>query len=108
MDSLVKIGSVLHGLQTVLVPGIIVLQEKGCLLLWPDSGSSNLQLCQLCNVVVRVCDVFISQEIQKNQPFSISIDPHITLFTEGCILIFFFDGDFTCHHSMDCHFDSSS
>jgi len=27
--------------------GVIMLQEKGCLLLWPDSGNSSLQLSQL-------------------------------------------------------------
>jgi len=39
-----KIGNVLHGLQTGMGPGVVVLQEKGCLLLWPDSGNSSLQL----------------------------------------------------------------
>ena len=34
-DSPAKIGSVLHDLQTGMGPGIIMLQEKGCLL-WPD------------------------------------------------------------------------
>jgi hypothetical protein len=38
-DSPVKIENVLHGLQTGMGPGVIVLQEKGCLLLWPDSGN---------------------------------------------------------------------
>jgi len=31
---------------------------------------------------------------------------HITLPVESCILNFFFDGEFICHHSMGCHFDS--
>ena len=43
-NSLAKIDSVLHGLQTGMGPGVIMLQEKGCLLLWPGSGNSSLQL----------------------------------------------------------------
>jgi len=43
-DSPAKIDSVLHGLQTGMGPGLIMLQEKGYLLLWPDSGNSSLQL----------------------------------------------------------------
>lgn len=31
---------------------------------------------------------------------------HITLLTEFCVLNFPFDGEFTCHHSKDCCFDS--
>jgi hypothetical protein len=31
-----------------------MLQEKGCLLLWPDSGNSGVQLSQCCDVAVRV------------------------------------------------------
>jgi len=30
---------------------------------------------------------------------------HITLPTEGSVLNFFLDGELTCHHSMDCHFE---
>ena len=33
---------------------------------------------------------------------------HATLPTDGCILNIFFKGEFTCFHSMDCSFDSSS
>jgi len=47
-------GNVLHGIQTGMGPGIVVLQEKGCLLLWPDSGNSSLQLSQRRDVAVRV------------------------------------------------------
>jgi len=43
-DSPAKIENVLHGLQIGMGPGVIVLQEKCCLLLWPDSGNSSLQL----------------------------------------------------------------
>jgi len=46
LDSPTKIGSVLHSLQTGMGPGIIVLQEKRVVLLWPDSGSLSLQLNQ--------------------------------------------------------------
>jgi len=53
-DSPAKIDNVLHGLQTGMGPGFTVLQEKGCLLLWPDSGNSSLQLSQHRNVLVRV------------------------------------------------------
>jgi len=41
-------------------PRVIVLQEKGCPLLWPDSGSSSTELSQLCNVTVRI-DGFAGQ-----------------------------------------------
>jgi len=43
-DSPAKIDNVFHGLQTGMGPGVIVLQGKGWLLLWPDSGNSSLQL----------------------------------------------------------------
>jgi len=35
-------------------PCVIVLQEKGLLLIWADSGSWSLQLCQCCNEYSRV------------------------------------------------------
>ena len=38
-DSLAKIDNVLYGLQNGMGPGVIVLQEKGCPLLWPDTGN---------------------------------------------------------------------
>jgi len=50
-------GDVLHNLQNGLGPGIVMLQERVCLLLWPESGSSSLQLSQHHNVVVRVDDL---------------------------------------------------
>jgi len=40
--------------QTGMGPGIITLQEKGCLLFWPDSGNLNIQLTLHCSVAVRV------------------------------------------------------
>jgi len=64
--------NVLHGLQTGMGPGIIVLQEKGSLLLRPDSGNSSLQLSQSRDVAVRVDDGLSgSKEIQKDRPFPI-------------------------------------
>ena len=48
-----KIGNVLHSLQTGMGPGIITLWEKGCLLLWPSSGSLSLQLSQCRSIVLR-------------------------------------------------------
>jgi hypothetical protein len=41
-DSPAKIDGVLHRLQTGMGPGVIMLQEKSCLLLWPDCGNSSL------------------------------------------------------------------
>jgi len=73
-DSPAKIDSVLHGLQTGMGPGVIVLQEKGCLLLWPDSGNLSLQLSQHCDVAVRVGGLSGFKEIQKCHPFPISKD----------------------------------
>ena len=45
-------------------------KKKGCLLLWPDSGSLSLQLRQNHDVAGRV-RLFRFQEIQKNHPFPI-------------------------------------
>jgi len=59
------------GLQTGVEPGVIVLQEKGCLLLWPDSGNSSLQLSQRRDVAVRADDLSGFKEIQKDHPFLI-------------------------------------
>jgi hypothetical protein len=53
-DSPAKLGNMLHGLQAGMRPGVIVLQENGCLLLWPDSANSALQLSQNRDVAVRV------------------------------------------------------
>ena len=72
--SLAKLDNVLHGLQTGMGPGVIVLQEKGCLLLWPDSGNSSLQLSQRRNVAVRDDGLSGFKEIQKDHPFPIPKD----------------------------------
>lgn len=52
------ISNVLHGLQTGMGPGVIVLQEKGCLYLCP--ASLNLQLSQCCYAEVRVDSLLFS------------------------------------------------
>jgi hypothetical protein len=48
-----KFCNVLYGLETAMVPGVIVLQEKGCLL-WSDSGNSGLRPSQRRDIAVRV------------------------------------------------------
>ena len=73
-NSPAKIDSVLYGLQTGMGPGIIVLLEKGCLLLWPDSGNSRLQLSHCRDVSVRVDGLFGFKKIQKDHPFPIPKD----------------------------------
>ena len=70
-DSAAKTDDVLHGLQTITRPGFIMLQEKGCLLLWPDSESLSLHLSLHYSVAVRVDGLSGFQEIQKDNPFPI-------------------------------------
>jgi len=65
---------VLHGLETGMGPGVVMLQEKGCLPLWPDSGNSSLQLSQRHDVAVRVDGLSRFKEIQKDRPFPIPKD----------------------------------
>jgi hypothetical protein len=55
-------------------PGVIMLQEKGYLLLWPDSGNWGLQLSQRRNVAVRVDGLSGFQEIQEDHFFPIPKD----------------------------------
>jgi len=69
-----KIDIVLHSLQIGMGPGVVVLQEKGRLLLWPDSGNSSLQLRQSCDVAVKVDGLSRFKEIQKDHPFPIPKD----------------------------------
>jgi len=89
--------------------GVIVLQEEGCLLLWPDSESSSLQLSQHCDVAITVDGLFRFQENQVGgSPLSYPKRTHFTLPTEACILKFSFDREFTYHDSMDCHLNYSS
>jgi len=64
-------------LQTGTGAGIVALQEKGCLLLWPDSGSLSLHHSQCHDVAVRVDGLFSFQEIQMDHPLPIPKDsPH--------------------------------
>jgi len=69
-----NIDNVLHGLQTGMGPDVIMLREKGRLLLWPDSGNLSLQLSQRHNVTVRVDGLSGLKEIQKDHPFRIPKD----------------------------------
>jgi hypothetical protein len=62
--------NVSHGLQTGMEPGVIMLQEEGCLLC-PDSGNSGLQLSQGRNVAVRIDGLFVFQEIREAHTFPI-------------------------------------
>ena len=55
-------------------PGVIMLQEKGCLLLWPHSGNSSLQLSQRRDVAVRVDGLSGFQKTQNDHPFPIPKD----------------------------------
>jgi len=81
-------------------PGIIVLQKKGCLLLWSDSSSLSLHLSSYHNVVVRIiCPV--SRKPRRITPFLSQKTVHITLHAEGCLWNFFFNGEFTCHYSTE-------
>jgi hypothetical protein len=92
-DSPAKTDNVLHGLQTGMGPGVIVLQDKGRLLLWLDSGNSSLQPSQRRDVAFRFDVLSGFKKIQKDHPFPIPKAVHITLPGEGCILNFFFDGN---------------
>jgi len=75
-----QIGNVLHGFQTGMGPDVVVFKGKGSVLLWPDSGNSNLQLSQHCDLAVRVYDLSGFKEIQKDHPFQIPKDSarHLT------------------------------
>jgi hypothetical protein len=60
-----KLYNVLHDLQAGMVLGVMVLQEKGYLLL-SGPGNSCLQLSHGCGVEVRVDDFSWFQEIQDS------------------------------------------
>lgn len=64
-------GKVLHGLQIGVGSGFIMLQEKSCLLFWPDFSSLSLQLSQHCDVVVRAADL---SRFQKDHSLPIAKD----------------------------------
>ena len=63
------------------------------------TGSSGLQLSQHCDVMVRVDGLSGSQEIQMDHFILFQKTVHST---EGCILNFFFNGEFPSHHSTHC------
>jgi len=66
-------------------------------------GNSSLQLSQHHNVVeLTVCLSSMKSKRITSFPFQNTV--RITLAAEGCILNFFFQGEFTCHHSMGCCF----
>lgn len=69
LDSPTETGSGLHHLQTGMEPGVIVLQEKGCLLLWPDFGCLSLHLSQCHDVAVRADGLSGFHEIQKDHSY---------------------------------------
>lgn len=68
-DSPAKTGNVLNSIPMGMGSGA-VLQEKGCLLFWPDCGSSSLQLSMHHDIAVRIGGVFMFHEVQKDHPFS--------------------------------------
>lgn len=84
-DSPTKIGSVLHSLQTVLGPGVIVSQDKSCLLC-PDWWSLSLQLSLCHDVAVVVDGLSRFHEIWKSHPFPISKDSAHYFTRWGCCL----------------------
>lgn len=68
-----------------MLPGIIMLQKKGCLL-WPNSGSLSLLLSQHHNVAVRGGDLSGFWAIQKDLPFVMLTDSALQ-FAFGTALI---------------------
>jgi hypothetical protein len=66
LDSQAKVCSVLHGDQTGMGPGVIMLQD------WPDSGNSVLHLCQHRDVLVRVDCLPGFQEMQEYYAFHLT------------------------------------
>ena len=91
-----KIGSVLHDLQTGTGPGVIVLKEKGSSLLWPDSGSLSLQLCQHHYVAVTSS----TESCVLN--FFLMRNSHIST-AETAIMSPVHSGDITYHHQLWCN-----
>ena len=86
-------------------PGVTMLKEKSCLLLWPDSGGLSLQLSQYRDVMVSWWFVGL-QKIHKHHPFPIPKDRahHLTpwglhLFLKWRIYMSLFHGlPFWFHH----------
>jgi hypothetical protein len=84
-------------------PDAIVFQGTGCLILWPDSGLSFIVAMQRSELMV--CPG--SRKSCRMTPFLSQKTAHSTLPADGCVLNFFFDGEFSCH-PVDFRFDSGS
>ena len=106
-DSPAKTDNVLYSLQTGMVPGIIILQGKDCLVLGPDSGSSSFQLSQSCSIAVRVDGNPGSRKSRRIPPF-LSQRQCASLYLLRAVSSTFSLKGNSDHHSMDCHFDSVS
>lgn len=94
----------MHFMAFKLVWGLTFSCCKRKCLLWNGSGSSNLQLSQRHDVADRVDG--LGYRNPEESPICYAKRPTFLL-TEGCILNFFFNDEFTSHHSTDCHFASS-
>jgi len=105
-DSPAKINHEVHDLQTGMGPGVILLQDEGCLLLCPDSGNSSLQLSERPDAAVRVDGLPDSKNWRRITPFLSQKTVYITLPAEGSVWNFFCNGEFTCHHSTESRLDS--
>jgi hypothetical protein len=73
-DSPAKLCNVRSGHQTDVRSSVIMLQAKGCLLLWPASGNEGFQLSQRRLVAFRIDSLTSLQEIQQNHTPSIPED----------------------------------
>lgn len=81
-----------HDLQTGVEPGVIMLQEKSCLL-WPGPwGLSRKVSTAMEQSESMVCLGF--RKTTRITPFLSKKTENITLPTEGCILQFFFNQEF--------------
>ena len=74
LDRSAEISNMLHSLQTGTRPSIIILQEKGCRLLWLDSKCSSLQLSQHQYVAAWLDGLSGILEIWMDHPFPITND----------------------------------
>ena len=92
----------------VVVFDVIMLQENGCLLLWPDCAGLSLQSCQCRDWGPSdLMDCLGSSKCWRISPFLSQKTVHITLTAESCVLNFFFWRKFSCCHSMhSSSFDS--
>lgn len=77
-------------------PGAVMSQEKGCLLLWPDPGSSSLQLSEWHNPAVRADGLSQFKEIQKDHHIPIQKDTtHHFIHWGPCLELFLWWGNHT-------------